>query len=112
MRLKAHPDDDTRSSREAGCFPYGYPGVVCYIEVGKSGGLRQIHGREAIRGAIQRAKSGTSRIYATWPGQHRTDLFFIDDLASLEAATTLQPRVARPTRRAGVVTPCSTPSPS
>jgi len=80
--------------RKAGCFPYGYPGAVCYIEVSGAGGLRQIQGRGEIRDAVVRAERGESRIYAAWPGQYRTDLFFIDDLPALKAAASLKSRVS------------------
>lgn len=83
MTLSPHPNDDVRSSREAGNFPYGYPDTVCYIEVPADGGLKQVKGRAGIRDAISRAADGKSRIYAAWPGRYRTDLFFIDDLAAL-----------------------------
>ena len=85
--LDPHPDDDARSSREAGCFPYGYPGMVCYIEAPASGGLRHIDGRTTMREAVKRAQRGESRIYAAWPGQYRTHLFFIDDLDALAEKT-------------------------
>lgn len=63
-------------------FPYGYPGFVCYIEV-RDGEIRQCRQRDALRDAVRRAVSGESVIYAVWPGQHRADLFRVDDLPAL-----------------------------
>lgn len=65
-------------------FPYGYPGMVCYIEQTIDGGaLRQCSGRGEIRQAVRRARLGESRLFAVWPGQYSSDLFEIDELEHL-----------------------------
>ena len=60
-------------------FPYASR-VVCYIEVDSAGGVRQISTKLAKKEALANAVSGKSKIYAVWPGQYSSDLFFIDDL--------------------------------
>lgn len=56
-------------------FPYTSP-TVCYIEVTPDGTVT--FGRDS--GTYERARSGTSRLYAVWPGSWSTHLFAIDDL--------------------------------
>ena len=66
-------------------FPYGWPGRVCYIAfTGYS--LAQLHGRDEMRQAVRSALDGNCEIYAAWPGQYRTDLFLVDDIAALAQA--------------------------
>ena len=67
-------------------FPYGYPGLVCYIEQYKTDGgdeITQCSTRAEIRGAVRRSLAGQSRILAVWPGQWSSDLFEIDDIEAL-----------------------------
>lgn len=65
-----------RSTSEVGEeFPYT-SGTTCVIEVHSDGTVTQGGGAEAYK----RALAGTSRLFAAWPGQWRTDLFAIDDL--------------------------------
>jgi hypothetical protein len=48
-------------------FPYGYPGLICYIEQYKNGGgdqITQCSTRGELRQAINRARIGHSRILA------------------------------------------------
>jgi hypothetical protein len=78
-----------RSSKESGAFPYGYPGMVCYMEM-RAGELTQLGTRDVMRDAVRRAQAGDSTIYAVWPGQYRSDLFIIDDLAALAIAVGVQ----------------------
>jgi hypothetical protein len=67
-------------------FPYGHAGgSVCYMELGPDG-LRQCRTRGDLRDAVKRAQAGESEIMAVWPGQYRSDLFIIDDLAALAKA--------------------------
>lgn len=66
-------------------FPYGYPGLVCYIrQYGTE--LTQLRTRDEAREAVRRAIEGNGRILAVWPGQYRSDLFLIDDLPALAQA--------------------------
>ena len=65
-----------RSAKASGLdFPYAHP-TTCYIEVTSDGTVSHGAGPKAY----QRAKAGASRLFAVWPGQHRSDLFAIDDL--------------------------------
>jgi hypothetical protein len=67
---------EPRSAKASGRdFPYKYS-TTCYIEVWANGTVAQGAGAEAY----ERAKAGTSRLFAVWPGQYRSDLFEIDDL--------------------------------
>lgn len=59
-------------------FPYGWPGRVCYFTVDAAFTPRQIRTRDELRQALDFALTDSVLIYATWPGQHRTDLFAID----------------------------------
>lgn len=56
-------------------FPYT-SSTICYIEVHEDGHVT--HGRDAD--TDERAVRGTSRLFAVWPGQWRSDLFAVDDL--------------------------------
>lgn len=49
---------------------------MCYIEVSSSGDVT--FGNDPS--TYERAARGESRLYAVWPGTHRSDLFHIDDL--------------------------------
>lgn len=74
--------EEIQRASQVGHFPYGYPGMVCYIEqVGEE--LRQCNSRPLIRAAVARVRAGESRLLAAWPGQYRTDLFVIDDIEAL-----------------------------
>lgn len=66
-------------------FPYGWPGRVCYFVL-IDGLPTQINGRHDLRQAVSAALGGNERIYATWPGQFRSDLFLIDEPARLAEA--------------------------
>ena len=68
-----------RSSKEAGCFPYG-SSTVCYMELTKDGNIKQLMTRESKGEALRNANAGDSKILAVWPGRWRSDLFIIDDL--------------------------------
>ena len=70
-----------RSTKEAGCFPYG-SNTVCFMEVSANGEIKQLTNHTVKRNAYMNALSGTSKIYAVWPGRWRSDLFIIDDLAA------------------------------
>ena len=59
-------------------FPYGWPGRVCYIECRGDELPEQIRSRDTFRDAVARALRGESTLLAAWPGQYRTDLFYID----------------------------------
>jgi hypothetical protein len=56
-------------------FPY-LMGTMCYIEVTQDGAVTWGNDREAY----ERARAGTSRLFAVWPGQYQSHLFAIDDL--------------------------------
>ena len=72
-----------RSAKESGCFPYKSK-LVCFMEVFPDGTITQIStDRNSRRDALSNARSGKSKIVAVWPGQWRSDLFFIDDLDEL-----------------------------
>jgi hypothetical protein len=67
---------EPRSAASSGAaFPYR-DRTVCYIEVATGGAVTDGAGRDAYL----RARAGESRLFAVWPGQHRSDLFVIDDL--------------------------------
>lgn len=70
-----------RSTKEAGCFPYRSK-LVCYMELSNDGNIKQLSTRNEKLRAYINAKAGTSKIFAVWPGQWRSDLFIIDDLDS------------------------------
>lgn len=70
-----------RSAKEAGCFPYRSK-LVCYMELSNDGNIKQLSTQNEKLQAYLNAKAGTSKILAVWPGQWRSDLFIIDDLAS------------------------------
>ncbi len=59
-------------------FPYGWPGKVAYFYVTVAWEPRQIRTRDEMRAALDAALDDEVLLYATWPGQHRTDLFVID----------------------------------
>jgi len=63
-------------------FPYGYPGLVCYIEL-RDGEMSQCFKRDDLREAVRRGQAKVSRLFAVWPGQYASDLFVIDDLDAL-----------------------------
>lgn len=49
--------------------------------------LRELNQNEALLGeAYFRAKDGKSKLYFTWHGQYKTDMFEVDDLPSLGLA--------------------------
>jgi hypothetical protein len=73
---------DTLRPASAAPFPYGYPGIVCYLEQTGTE-INQMRSRDDLRGAVRRAHVGESRLVAVWPGQYRSDAFIIDDLAAL-----------------------------
>jgi hypothetical protein len=79
---------EPRKASDVNHFPYGYPGMICYIEL-VDGALRQASTRGEIRAAVLRAMAGASVLYATWPGQYRTDLFVLDELPKLAEAVAL-----------------------
>jgi hypothetical protein len=56
-----------RSAKEAGCFPYG-SNTVCFMEVSANGEIKQLSNHTEKRNAYMNALSGTSKIYAVWPG--------------------------------------------
>jgi hypothetical protein len=69
-------------------FPYGWPGAVCYFVI-QSGVPTFFRYRDEFRSAVRSALNGDAQIYAAWPGQWRTDLFVIDELARLAKAIEL-----------------------
>ncbi|HSV67765.1 MAG TPA: hypothetical protein VLJ59_17935 [Mycobacteriales bacterium] len=78
-------EEARRSSETEGRFPYGGPGRICYIEH-RDDGLDECRQVEDLQAALQRARSGETRLYAVWPGQWRSDLYLIDELDSLADA--------------------------
>lgn len=68
---------EPRSAAGSGTdFPYAAK-VICYIEVSADGSVRW---GSVDREAVGRARSGSSRLFAVWPGQWASHLFAIDDL--------------------------------
>lgn len=67
-------------------FPYHLPSL-CYIEVHDGGEVTCGAGLDAFR----RVQAGRSRLYAVWPGQHRSEVYIIDDLAAYARAAGLLP---------------------
>lgn len=74
-----------RMASETGCFPYKSD-LVCFMEVEPDGGIMQLHTKAEKRNACMKAMDGWCRIYAVWPGQWRSDLFLVDDLAAFGEA--------------------------
>jgi hypothetical protein len=67
---------EPRSAAAAGAdFPYTLS-TICYFEVDELGVVRW--GNDD--GTYERARSGTVRLYAVWPGNWSSHLFVIDDL--------------------------------
>jgi hypothetical protein len=65
--------------RSAGALGKDFPyllSTMCYIEVKDDGAVRW--GKDG--GTYERARAGTSRLYAVWPGEWSSHLFAIDDL--------------------------------
>jgi hypothetical protein len=58
-------------------FPYGWPKSVCYFEI-LGGQPKQLYTRDEVREAVSMALQGRTTLYAVWPGQYRSDLFWID----------------------------------
>lgn len=56
------------------------------MEVEPDGGIVQLHTKAEKRNACLKAMDGWCRIYAVWPGQWRSDLFLVDDLAAFGEA--------------------------
>lgn len=63
-------------------FPHSWPAQVCYFEL-NNGALLWLKTRDETREAVRRAITGITQLYAAWPGQYRTDLFLIDDVAKM-----------------------------
>lgn len=73
-----------RSAKESGNFPYRMS-TVCYFEVDCQGTVKQIphknkSDQDGVRMAYERARAGSTKLYAVWPGKWSSDLFLIDDL--------------------------------
>ena len=77
-----------RLSSEVEWFPYGSK-LVCYIEVKNDGEVRQLHTKKEKQDALQNMIHESSRIFAVWPGQWRSDLFLIDDFEAFANANNL-----------------------
>ena len=72
------------ASMQGGEFPYKSQ-RCCFIE--QSGEeLGQLRSMDDKRAAVHRAVAGDSRILAVWPGEYRSDLFWLDDLTSFALA--------------------------
>lgn len=65
-------------------FPYS-DRLVCYFVRRKTGQLHQLQTKAEKAAALLGARRGDHDIFAVWPGQHRSDLFLIDDLRQLAA---------------------------
>ena len=79
-----------RSAKSSDYFPYTMK-TVCYIEVDKHGNISQIHHKNksdipGVEKAYQRVLSGSTTLYAVWPGNWSSDLFIIDDLKAFAEA--------------------------
>jgi hypothetical protein len=73
----AHGMNQPQSAAEQGKeFPYTSK-VTCYIEVGPDGAVTWGVPDEQT---LERARTGTSQLFALWPGQWSSHLFAIDDL--------------------------------
>ena len=77
-----------RSAKETGCFPYSSK-RVCYIEVFPDGTVRQVSGNHEKIAAFENALHERSKLFAVWPGEWRSDLFVVDDLAAFESENNL-----------------------
>jgi hypothetical protein len=81
---------DLRKASET-TFPYGWPGIVMYAQIGADGKLAQCSRfRADFRATVRAAMAGKVQLIAAWPGDYRTDLFEIDDPAALAAAIGVQ----------------------
>lgn len=69
----------------AAAFPHGWPGYVCYFTVAHDGRVSALRTREEMRAGVRAALADRTTLYAAWPGEHRTDLFLVDDLDVLAA---------------------------
>lgn len=58
-------------------FPYGWPGRISYFIVGLDS-VYQLTTRDEMRETVMEALAGDVEIFAAWPGQYRTDVFWID----------------------------------
>jgi hypothetical protein len=83
---------DIRTTSETP-FPFDWPGRVCYFELTK-GNLLWIKTRDETRDAVRRALAGKTKIYAAWPGQYRTDLFLVDNVAKMAEALKIDRKAA------------------
>jgi hypothetical protein len=83
---------DIRTTSETS-FPFDWPGRVCYFELNK-GNMLWIKTRDETREAVRRALTGKTKIYAAWPGQYRTDLFLVDNVAKMAEALKIDRKAA------------------
>jgi len=61
-------------------FPYGSK-TICYIEHTKDKDIKWIKNHvQEKRDVYYRVKNESSKLYAVWPGEHRSDMFEIDDI--------------------------------
>lgn len=75
-----------RSANEIDDFPYGSR-RVCYIGVDTNGHVYQIRNSHTeIEMAYNNAVGNKTKIFAVWPGEYRSDLFMVEDLAALADA--------------------------
>lgn len=63
-------------------FPY-LSKELCYYEIRDNDIFCLDRNEIQIKEAYLRAKNGESKLYATWHGQYRTDMFYLDDLKQL-----------------------------
>ena len=73
-----------RKATDVQYFPYTSK-TTCYIEVNGNGcatSFNHIHkySRTDVLEAYQRVLNKVTTLYAVWPGEHRSDLFMIDDI--------------------------------
>lgn len=73
-----------RKASEVERFPY-MSATVCYIEVKPDGTTNQVN-RSELKEVYERVSNGESKLYCAWPGNYRTDLFEIDDMADFADA--------------------------
>lgn len=91
MTAPQTPAEISTLPRLASGSPFPYKSQrVCYIERHPSGMLHQIRTKAQMAAAIELARDAEIDIVAVWPGQHRSDLFVIDDLDALATARKIQ----------------------
>lgn len=59
---------------------------LCYYELANNHLIDLARNENLLRDAYNRAKNAESKLYVTWHGNYRTDMFELDDLDSFSQA--------------------------